>query len=175
MNIEEFKTKYPDLHHAIFEDGKKEGHAAGLIEGETAGLEKGKTEAQDQAKEAGAKAEMERIQSVEAQSIPGHEKLIQALKFDSKTTGPEAAVQILAAEKTLRQNVLSQLDTDAPDPVAHVTVPEVEDTPAKDFETLVSEYQEKNNCSRGKAISAVARAHPKAHASYLDKINKGGK
>ena len=120
MDITEFKTKYPDLHNAIFEEGKKEGHAAGLIEGEIAGLEKGKTEAQDQAKEASAKAERERIQSVESQSIPGHEKLIQTLKFDGKTTGPEAAVQILAAEKALRLNMKAQLDDDAVNAVDHI-------------------------------------------------------
>lgn len=46
-----------------------------------------------------AAAERARIQGVEAQSMPGHEALINALKFDGKTTGPEAAVQVLQAHK----------------------------------------------------------------------------
>lgn len=120
MNIAEFKTKYPDLYKAIFEDGEKSGHAKGLIEGEKAGLEKGKAEAQDTAREEGAKAERERIQAVESQSIPGHEKLIQELKFDGKTTGEQAAVQILQAEKALRTNMKNQLDADAVKPVNHI-------------------------------------------------------
>jgi signal peptide peptidase SppA len=47
----------------------------------------------------GAEAERARIQAVREQSMPGHEKLIDALAFDGKTTGPEAAVQVLAAER----------------------------------------------------------------------------
>ena len=120
MNIEEFKTKYPDLHNAIFEEGKKEGHAAGLIEGETSGLEKGKTEAQDQAKEAGAKAEMERIQGVEAQLVPGHEKLIQQLKYDGKTTSEQAEIQMWRADNALKLNMKAQLDADAVNAVDHI-------------------------------------------------------
>lgn len=46
-----------------------------------------------------AASERARIQGVEAQSMPGHEALINTLKFDGKTTGPEAAVQILQAHK----------------------------------------------------------------------------
>ncbi len=132
MNIAEFKAKYPDLHNAIFKEGEKEGRAAGLVEGEAAGLEKGKAENQDQAKADGATAERERIQSVETQSIPGHEKLIQKLKFDGKTTAGEAAIQMNQAEKVLRETVLTKLDKDAPDPVATVLVPDVETSAAKD-------------------------------------------
>lgn len=66
---------------------------------------------------AGAKSERERIESVLAQSIPGHEDLIKKLAFDGKTTGPEAAVQVLAAEKKLRAAAAEDLNADAPDPV----------------------------------------------------------
>lgn len=48
---------------------------------------------------AGAEAERKRIQDMEAQSMPGHEALIQGLKFDGKTTGDMAAAAILKAEK----------------------------------------------------------------------------
>lgn len=48
---------------------------------------------------AGATAERERIQAVLGQSMPGHEKLVQELAFDGRTTGPEAAVQVLAAHR----------------------------------------------------------------------------
>lgn len=123
MNITEFQAKYPDIYAAIFEDGKKEGLAEGLKQGETAGFEKGQTEAQDTTRAEGAKAERERIQNVEAQSISGHEKLIQELKFDGKTTGEQAAVKILQAEKALRLNMQTQLQDDSVTPLAHVPAP----------------------------------------------------
>lgn len=173
-NITEFKSKYPDLYNAVFEEGKKDGHAAGLTEGEAVGLEKDKVENQDQAKADGAKAERERIQSVEAQLIPGHEALIQDMKFDGKTTGEQAAVKILAAEKTLREGVLDKLDKDAPDSVATVLVPDVEIPAAekKDFEQLAADHQKEHNCTRGAAISAIAKEYPEKHTEYINKVNK---
>lgn len=62
-----------------------------LAEGKDLGLAEGRA--------AGASAELERIRSVEAQALPGHADLVNKLKFDGKTTGPEAAAQILAAER----------------------------------------------------------------------------
>jgi len=125
MNMTEFKAKYPDLYQAIFDEGKTVGHATGLAEGEASGLEKGMIKVQDEVQEESAKAERERIQSVEAQSMPGHEALIQDLKFDGKTSGEQAAVQILQAEKALRVNMQAQLDADGIDSVAHVPSSEV--------------------------------------------------
>lgn len=58
--------------------------------------------------EQGAKAERERIQGVESQMLSGHEELINTLKFDGKTTGEQAAVKVLQAE---RENNKSNLDT----------------------------------------------------------------
>lgn len=72
---------------------------------------------------AGATAERERIQSVEAQALPGHDALIATLKFDGKTTGAEAAMAVNAAERTLRTTALSQLRVDAPAPAAAPAAP----------------------------------------------------
>lgn len=71
-------------------------------------------EGYDEGKSAGAVAECERIKSVEEQSIAGHEALIAELKFDGKTTGAEAAVKVLAAEKLSRTDGLAALKNDAP-------------------------------------------------------------
>ena len=78
----------------------------------------------------GAAAERARIKAVEDQSLPGHEKLIAALKFDGKTTGPEAASQVLAAERKSRETAGAALLADAPQPVPHVSAPAY--TPAAD-------------------------------------------
>jgi signal peptide peptidase SppA len=48
---------------------------------------------------AGAAAEQSRVAEVRAQSMPGHEKLIEALAADGKTTGAEAAMAVIAAER----------------------------------------------------------------------------
>jgi hypothetical protein len=74
----------------------------------------------------GASAERERIQSVEAQAIPGHDKLINALKFDGKSTAGDAAMAVLAAEKQVRSAAAAALASDAPQPVpASVPKPDV--------------------------------------------------
>lgn len=65
----------------------------------------------------GATAERERIQAVEAQALPGHAALISTLKFDGKTTGPEAAVAVLGAERKIRGDKGIALAEDAPKPV----------------------------------------------------------
>lgn len=59
-----------------------------------------------------AKAERERIQGVLAQSVAGCEDMINELAFDGKTTGPEAAVKVLAKIKDKRENAASNLHAD---------------------------------------------------------------
>jgi signal peptide peptidase SppA len=66
----------------------------------------------------GASAERARIQSIEAQAMPGHGDLINALKFDGKSTAGDAAMAIVAAEKSSRTAAASALATDAPAPLA---------------------------------------------------------
>lgn len=65
----------------------------------------------------GADGERARIQAVREQSMPGHEALIEALAFDGKTTGPEAAVKVLAAERTRIAGAAAARAADAPAPV----------------------------------------------------------
>ena len=61
----------------------------------------------------GAQLERERIQAIEQQLIPGHEALINQLKYDGRTTGVEAAVKVLAAEKQQQSHMLTKLRTDS--------------------------------------------------------------
>lgn len=99
MTLDEIKAKYPEHVAALHAEGVAEGHVDGLTKGAT--------------------AERERIQAVLAQSMPGHEKLVNQLAFDGKTTGPEAAVQVLAAEKAVGKATLENLHADAPAAVQH--------------------------------------------------------
>jgi hypothetical protein len=72
------------------------------------------------------KAERERIQGVEAQSIPGHEALVLSLKFDGKTSPGDAAVAVLAAEKQKRAGHAAALAADAPATLQLAAPPAVE-------------------------------------------------
>jgi len=98
-----------------------------------AALEQGRAEGRTQ----GAEKERDRIRAVEAQLIPGHEDLIAQLKFDGETTGEQAAVKVLQAEKTLRASVRQNMADDAPAPVPHASAPEAKSpkTPQEKWDT----------------------------------------
>lgn len=78
----------------------------------------------------GASAERARIQSIEAQAIPGHEALIAGLKFDGKSTAGDAAMAVLAAEKQTRTAQAAALASDAPQPLPLTPAASVEAKPA---------------------------------------------
>jgi capsid assembly protease len=79
---------------------------------------------QAEARAAGAKAEQDRVASVRAQSMKGHEALIEKLATDGKTTGPEAAMAVLAAEKSaVEARGKAFVETDAPAPAKTAAAP----------------------------------------------------
>lgn len=166
MTKDELKAQHPEVYNAVLDEGRLDGIESGFSKGMTEGTDKGRKE--------GAAAEIDRIRSVRAQSIPGHEALIEALMFDGVTTGEQAAVKILAAEKTLRETKKEQLKEDA---VNAGQVPADDASAAdagskdKDFEVMVTRYMAEHKCSRAVAISANAKSHPEAHAAWLKKIN----
>lgn len=65
----------------------------------------------------GADAERQRIQDVEGQLMSGHDALINTLKFDGKTSGPEAAVAVLNAERGVKKAYLDNIIAESPAPV----------------------------------------------------------
>lgn len=73
----------------------------------------------------GAASERDRIQAIEGQAIPGHEKLIATLKFDGKSTAGDAAMAVVAAEKATRQAHAAASASDAPTPVPAAAPPAV--------------------------------------------------
>jgi len=78
----------------------------------------------------GAAQERARIQAVLSQTLPGHEALVQALAFDGKTTGPEAASAVLAAERAARTAQFASMTADAPAVVPVVPSATVQPTEA---------------------------------------------
>jgi signal peptide peptidase SppA len=112
LTKETLKADHPALYQAVLDEGK----ALGMEEGTKAASESHKTELKEavgNARAEGAAAEMQRIKDIESQGMPGHEKLIGELKFDGKTTGAEAAVKVLAAEKAKLSDKSEGLETDA--------------------------------------------------------------
>lgn len=94
ITLELIRAEYPDIAKALIEEGRAIG------------------------KDEGVKAENSRIQDVLAQKLPGHEKMVNELAFDGKTTGPEAAVAVLQAENKRMEKVLANMQSDAPKVVA---------------------------------------------------------
>lgn len=101
----------------------------------------------------GAAAERERIQSVQAQAIPGHEALIATLAFDGKTTAGEAAIAVLSADRSKREAVGKALAADAPAPVVQAPTPAVT-VPAAADDTLPLEDRAKKTWDATPAIRA---------------------
>ena len=158
LNKEQLKKAYPDLYVEIRGEAIKEGFDDGFAKGKAEGVTQG------------AEAERSRIRAVEEQLIAGHEDLIMTMKYDGKTSGPEAAVKVLAAEKKAGSVNLEKMRTmkavkeEAGVETARVT----EET----FEALVEKYQTEHGCKRTEAIKAVAIANPKAHEEWLARVNK---
>ena len=111
MTKQGLKLAYPDL----FAEIDKEAFERGVSEGQAKGKQEGWME--------GSESERKRIQSVEAQLIVGHETLINTLKYDGKTTGSEAALKVLAAEKNIRTDMAANIQADAIKPVAQPPAP----------------------------------------------------
>jgi signal peptide peptidase SppA len=72
----------------------------------------------------GAVSERDRIAAVRAQSLPGHEALIERFATDGHTTGPEAAVAVLAAERQAQANSAAVRLAEAPAPVPYASAPD---------------------------------------------------
>lgn len=71
----------------------------------------------------GAAAERQRIADVEAQTLPGHEALIASLKADGQSTGGDAAVKVLAAERAKLASIADRLHAEAPPIIPHAPAP----------------------------------------------------
>jgi len=114
----------------------------------------------------GATAERERIQAVSAAAMPGHEALIAKLAFDGKTTGGEAALQVIAAEKAKKGATLAALQADAKvAAVTHAAAPEPgeddndgdENAEGEDMENAKGKKGAKSAAFDPHAVAAAAR------------------
>jgi hypothetical protein len=172
FTVETFKAAYPELYAQI----DSQSFQRGLQEG----MEKGKKEGFA----SGADAERQRIQDVEGQLIAGHETLINTLKFDGKTTGPEAAVQVLEAERKLRTKKAEDFEIDNkgkvknPDPGVEAgkqtqgETAKDADEAGKKLDTRAREIKADKKCSYRDALDAAMKEKPKLAELYQSKSIK---
>lgn len=76
-----------------------------------------KSEGSEEGIKTGAENERQRVKGVMSQSMAGHESLIHEMAFDGKSTGGDAAMAVLSAEKSKLKAVNDDLSDQAPDPV----------------------------------------------------------
>jgi signal peptide peptidase SppA len=74
----------------------------------------------------GATTERDRTAAVRSQALPGHENLIEKLAADGKTTGAEAAMQVIAADQVRQQGIARARLDDAIDAVPQAAAPALE-------------------------------------------------
>lgn len=101
----------------------------------------------------GAKDECVRIQACEAATLPGHEALVSAMKYDGKSQDTDVALAIVGEEKKLREKHLKDFSSDAPKVVPLAAVPAIE-TPVGDDKSLPIEERAKANWDASKEIQA---------------------
>lgn len=71
----------------------------------------------------GASAELDRVKAVKAAALPGHEALVEQLAMDGKTTGADAALQVIAAERGKTAVAAEARKAEAPAPVQTAALP----------------------------------------------------
>lgn len=107
---------------------------------------------------AGAAAEISRVRAVlaEGEGLAAHSTLVMGLALDGKTTGAEAAQQILAAERATLSKARADLAADAPPAAA--TSPAPDDKPAMsraDQAAAAEAYAAEHGCDFVAACKAL--------------------
>lgn len=94
FSLESLRKEAPELLGQLQKDAREEGVTQGMA--------------------AGAEAELKRIESVFAQSFPGHEDLVKTAMFDGKSQAGDVAMAINAANIEAQAKAGQDLSSDAP-------------------------------------------------------------
>lgn len=103
----------------------------------------------------GAARERARIQAVEEQVMPGHEALIAGMKFDGRSTGADAALAIVAAEKKSRETHAKANAADAPAPVKSAASPSVQEPAAAELSREELDKRAKEHMAKHPGMSYI--------------------
>ncbi len=135
------KAQHPDAFEAIAAQGREEATA-------------GHAEAIEAARKEGAASETARVKGVFAQSMPGHDALIQTLALDGETSGEQAAVKVLAAEREATSGHLEA----------------AKKTPANDVEEVAASGDTKTRVD-SKSVATEANSLVKEAAAKGEKLS----
>lgn len=105
-----------------------------------------------------AAAERARIEGVRATALPGHEKLVETLAFDGKTTPAEAALAVNAAHRASLAAAASAHEKDAPEALPHAAAPSDKVKDRAEMATEASAYAKQHNVSVVDACKALGFA-----------------
>lgn len=111
----------------------------------------------------GAQAERDRIQAVRAQALAGHEELIETLAFDGKTTGEQAAVAVLAAEREKVKTAGQARFKGAKAPITQAAAEDDPDNSEGDGKGKVVSFNGHQANSARVDLDAKAKAYAKEH------------
>jgi signal peptide peptidase SppA len=132
-----------------------------------AAVEKAETAAKASGNEEGAKAERERIKAIESRAVLGHKELVEAAKFDGKTTAEQLDAQIVQAEIKLKSDAKSKLEKGGDPAKVDASVDEGKKAPeqpkqdAKVLAAKISDYV----AEQAKAGRTVSYAQAAEHLS----------
>lgn len=108
--------------------------------------------------QAAVAAELARQSGVRANALPGHEKLIEALAADGKTTPEQAAMAVLTAERETRAAATAAHKADAPAAVAASVVGTTGDAGAgQDAKALAAQATEMAKAEGITVVEALKR------------------
>lgn len=158
ITAEILQKEHPEVYAAVIAAGKaeaaKENEAAMKAE-----YERGKSE------------ELARVKGVNAQAMPGHEKLIADMVLDGKSSAADAAQAIIKAENEKRAGVLGNLKN-GQKPVGH-SEPKTEiEGGSEDYMALVAAHRKEHGCSMTEALQACAKKYPGKHREFVEQKNQ---
>lgn len=174
--IAQMKAENVDLYNAMIEKGKIEAKTE-MEESLTdvkavehaKGIEAGKVTGRDE----GILAERGRIADLQSLSNPGCKEMVDKFIADGKTTAPEAAVEILRAQRASNASSLEDLENSSPNALNTESKQEgTEGEGEKGQKQLVAEYMDKHNCSKGTAIIECAKAYPNAKNDFIEIVKR---
>ena len=117
----------------------------------------------------GAAGERDRIAAVRAQALPGHEGLIESLAADGQTSGPEAAVLVIAADHVRQQGIAQARLNDAIDAVPQAAAPAIEEAASGSRLGTNGVIDARTDAA---ALDAAAKSYQAAHpgTDYLSAV-----
>ena len=161
MNIEDLKSKHPDLYRAAYDEGRTAGAQEAQEAIKTEAFAAGKTEGLKE----GADKERERITAMDDILIPGHEALLAECKKDHACSAADFSMKQAKAEQAIRATELDKIKGDAISTAAHAGAP-APGTEAGSTDHLPLEDRAKAEWNKSPDLRAEFKDNYNAYLAY---------